>query len=98
MCWLDTDDFSQHNQQDMTWKSFWRSVGHDLEHAANGVASFATHVVDKTASVVENLGGDVVKVAHEGSTAASSIGSSLAMPMTIGAVGFAAYFLMIKQR
>ena len=81
----------------MTWRSFWRSVGHDIEHAATGVASFVNHVVDKTASVVESLGGDVVKVAHEGSTAVSSVGSSLAMPMTIGAVGLAAFFLL-KQR
>ena len=50
----------------MTWKSFWRSVGRDVEHAATGVASFANHVVDKTASVVESLGGDAVKVAHKG--------------------------------
>ena len=71
----------------MTWRSFWRSVGHDIEHAATGVASFANHVVDKTASVVESLGGDVVKVAHEG---------SLAMPLTIGAVGLAAFFLLKK--
>ena len=54
------------------------------------------HLVDKTASVVESLGGDVVKVAHEGSTAVSSVGSSLAMPMTIGAVGLAAFFLLKK--
>ena len=81
----------------MGWKSFWRSVGHDIEHAATGVSTFATHLVDKTASVVESLGGDVVKVAHEGSTAASSIGSSLSMPLTIGAVALGAFFLM-KQR
>ena len=77
----------------MTWKSFWWSVGHDIEHAATGVSTFATHLVDKTASVVESLGGDVVKVAHEGSTAVSSVGSSLAMPLTIGAVAAAAFFL-----
>ena len=81
----------------MTWKSFWRSVGHDVEHLATGVSTFATHLVDKTASVVESLGGDVVKVAHEGSTAVSSVGSSLAMPMTIGALGLVGY-LMLKQR
>ena len=80
----------------MTWKSFWRSIGRDVEHAATGVSTFATHLVDKTASVVESLGGDVVKVAHEGSTAVSSVGSSLAMPMTIGAVGLAAFFLLKK--
>ena len=49
----------------MTWKSFWRSVGRDVEHAATGVASFANHLVDKTASVVESLGGDAVKISHE---------------------------------
>ena len=81
----------------MTWKSFWHSIGRDIESAATGVAHFATHVVDKGASVVESLGGDVVKVAHEGSTAASSIGSSLSMPLTIGAVALGAFFLM-KQR
>ena len=60
------------------------------------MASFATHVVDKTASVVENLGGDVVKVAHEGSTAVSSVGSSLSMPLAIAAAGVAAFFLLKK--
>ena len=78
----------------MTWKSFWRSVGHDIEHAATGVASFATHVVDKTASVVESLGGDVVKVSHEASGAVSSVGSSLAFPLAIGAAGIAAMMLL----
>ena len=81
----------------MTWSSFWHSVGRDIEHAATGVAHFATHVVDKGASVVESLGGDAIKIAHEGSTAASSIGSSLAAPMTIGVLGLAAFFLL-KQR
>ena len=81
----------------MTWKSFWHSVGRDIESAVTGVAHIATHIVDKTASVVESLGGDVVKVAHEGSTAVSSVGSSLAMPLTIGAAGLAAYFLMMKR-
>ena len=81
----------------MGWKSFWRSVGHDVEHLATGVASFATHLVDKTASVVENLGGDAVKISHEAGGAVSSVGSSLAMPMTIGALGLAAFFLL-KQR
>ena len=81
----------------MTWSSFWHSVGRDIEHAATGVAHIVTHVVDKTASVVESLGGDVVKVAHEGSTTVSSVGSSLSMPLTIGALGLAAFFLL-KQR
>ena len=80
----------------MTWKSFWRSVGHDIEHAATGVASFATHVVDKTASVVESLGGDAVKVAHEGGVAVSSVGSSLSVPLAIVAAGLAAFFLLKK--
>ena len=78
----------------MTWKNFWHSVGRDIESAATGVAHIATHIVDKTASVVESLGGDVVKVAHEGSTAVSSVGSSLAMPLTIAAAAAAAFFLM----
>ena len=81
----------------MTWKSFWHSVGRDIEHAATGVAHFAEHAIDKTASVVESLGGDVVKVAHEGGSAISSVGSSSSMPLTIGAVGLAAFFLL-KQR
>ena len=97
MCWLDTDDFSQHNQQDMTWKSFWRSVGHDIEHAATGISKYATHVVDKTASVVESLGGDAVKVAHEVGVAVSSVGSSLSMPLTIATAGVAA-MMILKQR
>ena len=80
----------------MGWKSFWHSVGRDIESAATGVSHFATHVVDKTSEVVESLGGDVVKVGHEAGTAVSSVGSSLAMPMTIGAVGLAAFFLLKK--
>ena len=81
----------------MGWKSFWHSVGRDIEHAATGVVNFATHVVDKTPSVVESLGGDAVKVAHEGSTAVSSVGSSLSMPLAIAAAGLAGFFLL-KQR
>ena len=81
----------------MTWKSFCRSVGHDIEHAATGISKFATLVVDETASVVKVLGGDAVKISHEAGGAVSSVGSSLAMPMTIGVVGLAAFFLL-KQR
>ena len=81
----------------MGWKSFWHSVGRDIESAATGVAHIATHIVDKTSEVVESLGSDTVKIAHEGSTAVSNVGSSLAMPLTIGAVGLAAFFLL-KQR
>ena len=81
----------------MTWKSFWRSVGHDIEHDATGISKFANHVVDETASVAKVLGNDAVKISHEAGGAVSSVGSSLAMPMTIGAVGLAAFFLL-KQR
>ena len=81
----------------MTWRSFWRSVGHDIEHAATGVASFATHVVDKTSEVVESLGSDTVKIAHEGGVAVRSVGSSLSMPLAIAAAGVAGFFLL-KQR
>ena len=81
----------------MTWKSFWRSVGHDIEHAATGISKFATHAVDEAASVVKVLGNDAVKISHEAGGAVSSVGSSLAMPLTVGALGLAAFFLM-KQR
>ena len=74
----------------MTWRSFWRSVGRDVEHAATGVASFANHVV----GVVESLGGDAVKVAHEGGVAVSSVGSSLSMPLAIAAAGVVGFFLL----
>ena len=77
----------------MTWSSFWRSIGKDVEHLATGVSHFANHVVDEGASVVRSLGGDVVKVAHEGSNAVSSVGSSLAMPLAVAA-GVAALFLL----
>ena len=81
----------------MGWKSFWHSVGRDIESAATGVSHFATHVVDKTSEVVESLGNDTVKISHEAGGAVSSVGSSLAMPMTIGARALGAFFLM-KQR
>ena len=78
----------------MTWKSFWHSVGRDIESAATGVSHFATHVVDKGASVIESLGGDAVKVAHEGGVAVSSVGSSLSMPLAIAAAGVVGFFLL----
>ena len=78
----------------MGWKSFWHSVGRDIESAATGVSHFATHVVDKTSEVVESLGGDAVKVAHEGSTAVSSVGSSLSVPLAIAAAGLVGFFLL----
>ena len=78
----------------MTWKSFWRSIGRDVEHAATGVASFANHVVDKAASVVESLGGDAVKISHEAGGAVSSVGSSLSMPLAIAAAGVVGFFLL----
>ena len=78
----------------MGWKSFWRSVGHDIEHAATGISKFATHVVDKTASVVESLGGDAVKISHEAGGAVSSVGSSLSMPLAIAAAGVVGFFLL----
>ena len=81
----------------MTWKSFWHSVGHDIESAATGIARIGTHIVDETSEVVESLGGDAVKISHEASGAVSSVGSSLAMPLSIGAAGLAAYFLMMKR-
>ena len=80
----------------MTWKSFWRSVGHDIEHAATGISKFATHVVDETASVVKVLGNDAVKISHEASGAVSSVGSSLSMPLAIAAAGVAAFLLLKK--
>ena len=80
----------------MTWKSFWRSVGHDIEHAATGISKFATHAVDEAASVVKVLGNDAVKISHEGSIAASNVGSSLSMPLAIAAAGVAAFLLLKK--
>ena len=80
----------------MTWKSFCRSVGHDIEHAATGISKFATHVVDETASVVKVLGNDAVKISHEAGGAVSSVGSSLSMPLAIAAAGVAAFLLLKK--
>ena len=78
----------------MNWKSFWRSVGRDVEHAATGVSTFANHLVDKSASVIESLGGDAVKISHEAGGAVSSVGSSLSMPLAIAAAGVVGFFLL----
>ena len=78
----------------MTWKSFWRSVGHDVEHLATGISKFATHAVDEAASVVKVLGNDAVKISHEAGGAVSCVGSSLAFPLAIGAAGIAAMMLL----
>ena len=80
----------------MTWKSFWRSVGHDIEHAATGISKFATHAVDEAASVVKVLGNDAVKISHEAGGAVSSVGSSLSMSLAIAAAGLVG-FLMLKK-
>ena len=70
---------------EMTWKSFWRSVGHDVEHA--------THVADEGASVVKSLGGDVVATqSDEG--AVKGAASNLSLPLTIGAITLGAFILM----
>ena len=80
----------------MTWKSFWRSVGHDIEHAATGISKFATHAVDEAASVVKVLGNDAVKISHEAGGAVSSVGSSLVMPLSIAAAGLMGFLLLKK--
>ena len=69
----------------MTWSSFWRSIGKDIECLTTGTVHFATHVVDDGFSTVRAFGDDVVKVSHEASGAVSNVGSSLAFPRAIGA-------------
>ena len=64
LCAGDTDDFSQRNQQVMTFASRFRTLRHNIEHAAVGVGHFAMHIVDEGFSTVKALGGDVVQVAH----------------------------------
>ena len=82
----------------MTFASFWRSIGHDVESAATGVAHFATHVVDEAASTVKSLGHDasttVVGVSTAAEGAVKGAASSLSLPITIGAFALGACFLL----
>ena len=75
----------------MTFASWFRTLGRNIEQAAVGVVHEAGHIVDEGFSTVRALGNDVVKVAHEGSTAVTGVASSLAMPIALaaGAVGLA---------
>ena len=75
----------------MTFASWFKTLGRNIQHAATGLVHEVGHVVDEGFSTVKALGHDVVEVAHEGSTAVTGVASSLAMPIALaaGAVGLA---------
>ena len=63
--------------------AFWRSIGRSVSHLATGIVHESEHIIDQGFSTVKALGNDVVKVAHEGSTAVTGVASSLAMPIAL---------------
>ena len=96
----------------MTFGSFFRSIGHSISHLATGVVHFATaavnkvagvatHVFDGGVSLVKTISHDastaIATVAHEAGSAVKSVGSSLALPLAIGAAAIGGMFLL-KQR
>ena len=96
----------------MTFGSFFRSIGQGISHLAIGVyhaagvavdkvAGAGKYVFDHTVSLVTTVSHDasstIGTVAKEAGSAISSVGSSLAMPLAIGAAALGAMFLL-KQR
>ena len=96
----------------MTFGSWFRAVGQSIAHAAVGVYHAAGTAVDKiggagkyvfdhTVSLVTTVSHDasstIGTVAKEAGSAISSVGSSLAMPLAIGAAALGAMFIL-KQR
>ena len=96
----------------MTFGSFFRSIGQSISHAAVGIYHAASEAVNKIAgagkyvfdtsvNLVKVVSHDAVttigSVAHEAGGAVKSVGSSLALPLAIGAAGIAAMFLL-KQK
>ena len=96
----------------MTFGSFFRSIGQSIAHAAVGVyhaagtavdkvAGAGKYVFDHTVSLVTTVSHDasstIGTVAKEAGSAISSVGSSLAMPLAIGAAALGAMFIL-KQR
>ena len=96
----------------MTLGSWFRAVGHSISHLATGVYHAAGTAVDKiggagkyvfdhTVSLVGTVSHDasttIGTVAHEAGGAIKSVGSSLAMPLAIGAAAIGTMFLL-KQR
>ena len=84
----------------MTFGSFFRSIGQGISHLTTGVYHAAGAAVDKiggagkyvfdhTVSLVGTVSHDastaVGTVAHEASGDVKSVGSSLALPLAIGA-------------
>ena len=96
----------------MTIGSWFRAVGQSISHAAVGiyhaagtavdkVAGAGKYVFDHTVSLVGTVSHDasatIGTVAHEAGGAIKSVGSSLAMPLAIGAAAIGAMFIF-KQR
>ena len=96
----------------MTFGSFFRSIGQSISHAAVGiyhdagtaidkVAGAGKYIIDRGVSLVGSVSHDasttIGTVAHEAGGAIKSVGSSLAMPLAIGAAAIGAMFIF-KQR
>ena len=96
----------------MTISSWFRAVVQSISHAAVGiyhaagtavdkVAGAGKYVFDHTVSLVTTVSHDasstIGTVAKEAGSAISSVGSSLAMPLAIGAAALGAMFIL-KQR
>ena len=84
----------------MTIGSWFRAVGQSISHAAvgiyhaagtaiNKVAGAGIYIIDRGVSLVTTVSHDssstIGTVAHEAGGAIKSVGSSLAMPLAIGA-------------
>ena len=94
----------------MTIGSWFRAVGHSISHIATGIVHFAStavntvagagkYVFDSSVSLVKTISPSTTirTVAHEASGAVKSVGSSLALPLAIGAAALGV-MLLLKQR
>ena len=80
-----------------------KAIGHELEHAATGIASIAKAVINQPIALahelsgaVQGLGHSAVGLAHEAGGALTGVSQALTMPLMLG--GGAALLFMMTRR
>ncbi len=81
-----------------------KAIGHELEHAATGIASIAKAVINQPVALahelsgaVQGLGHSAVGLAHEAGGAIQGTAQALTLPLMM-AGGAALVFMMMQRR
>ena len=81
-----------------------KAIGHELEHAATGIASIAKAVINQPVALahelsgaVQGLGRSAGGIAHEAGGALTGVSQALTMPLMV-AGGAALVFMMMQRR